>query len=190
MLASVVSSFTHQPERLTDEYLYQSLVIQRLMIVKDAQTIPIGTETSHFLTLDHTNPNALRVINTRIQTQINSSDIIYLAIDRGLTEKMLARSIEAINKNPNIKIKFFTLLGNDNIVGQLVTAMNQKETETEMVRLEQMIGHLKGLYLRNKLIFNEYGDLTNYKNKYYKFLKEIGEEQSHLMEYLHKKETH
>jgi len=177
MLASVLSSFTRNPSRIADEHSYQSLVVRSLMLRKDTEIIPLGTESSHYLILDHENTNALNVINNRIQKQLNSSSIIFIAIDRGLTETMIARAIEASQKNPDIIIKFFTLYGNDNIVGQLVNAVNNETFDDNMKRISTMMGHLKGLYLRNKMLFNQHGDLTNYKIKYFSFLREINESQ-------------
>lgn len=183
MIGSIVSSFTKEDDRIVDEYTYQELVCRTLLTRKDAQIIPVTTD-ARYMQLFSKYEDIKVFSNDRISKQLKASDVIYLAIDRGLTQTMLARSIEAIQANPNIRILFFTLFGNDTLTGQLITAVNKEKFDSEIERLNKMCEYMYPLYVRNKMHFNVTGDLTNYKEpqNYYRFLRNVNSIQEDLIQ--------
>ena len=159
MLGTVLSAFTFSDDKVDQEYLYQEMAIQEL-VLNTSIIIPLGSETDYrFITDEKLNDEIKEKL---IQNKANKSDIVYLAIDRGLTEKMILRTLNAIETNPNVKVRFLTLVKSPSPVAMFVHAINNQKFDSETERLKEVIVLIKPLYELNKT-FKTTGNLTNYK---------------------------
>ncbi len=161
MLASIVSSYSQRNNSFAvDDYLYQMIVYNRFNELK----VPFSVMTTA-ASFDHCS-GFLGGINTeikeRIELQIRNSDILIVAIDRGLTDELISQL--NIAKEKNMTIIFFTLYNSQNSpYYKIVDRLNKEKHDTVEDKLNSFYSVMEMLERNSRMRYDVSGDLTDYR---------------------------
>lgn len=168
-----------QDRRFMEDFCYQLIVMKKVLQDKTVRFIPISFDINYemaFNRLDETEDKLAKQANFHSKV---TSDYLFLAIDRGITNEMEMIVRKAASHNPNMKLILYTIQPFGTLARKVVNSINEEQDITEVERLDIAKAIAAKFETKNRLIYDNAGDLTNYRVDFSKEI--IDAEQSALV---------
>ena len=166
--AAIISNFhPADSDFFAEDYIYQQLVIQKILKDKELSYIPLSYENNFTTIMNDLKPEQQAGFNQLLNKLKLDTEHLIVAIDRGFTSEMESLLLDFVDKKPNGHIKAFSLyLHSNSHIHRFIDTFNKDESCVGTRRVEVLKTICHQLLKENRMNYQTASDMSGYRRNY------------------------